>query len=371
MENMRILQVFGCLDRGGAETMIMEIYRHIDRTRIQFDFVVHTDRKCAFDDEIESLGGRIYRVPHFSGLHIIGYRKSWKKLFKEHPEWRIVHGHMRSTAAVFLSEAKKHGRYTIAHSHNTSSGKGLQNIVKDSLQKRIKKIADYFMACSEAAGEWLFGKQVTQSCNYSVLKNAIDTSRFSFNEAVRKRVRDDLGINSKIVIGHIGSYLTEQKNQSYLLDIYNEIKKTEPRSVLILVGDGPLRPNIEAKARELRISESVIFTGVRSDVNELIQAMDVFVFPSHFEGLPVTMVEVQASGLPCVISDKVPAETIITDDLVTVKSLDKSPEVWANHILSRVGEPRYSRVDEVKAHGYDIETTAKWLESFYLEKSKA
>lgn len=364
---IRVLQVFGCMDRGGAEAMIMELYRHIDRKKLQFDFVVHTERKCAFDDEIESLGGRIFRVPHFSGLQILEYRKSWKKLLSDHPEWQIVHGHMRSTAAIYLSEAKKQGRYTIAHSHNTSSGKGLQNIVKNALQKGIKKNADYYMACSEAAGKWLFGEEITKGKNYTILKNAIDTSKFEYDENIRKKVRNNLKIEDRIVLGHIGSFLSEQKNQSFLLQIYKEVKAIEPNSILVMVGDGPLRKNIEKQAEELGLSNDVIFTGVRSDVNELIQAMDVFVFPSFFEGLPVTLVEVQTSGLPCVISDRVPVETIITKDLVTVKSLETSSKEWAKHIISRLNEPRLSRIEEVKEHGYDIVETAKWLDSFYIQ----
>lgn len=364
---IRILQVFGCMDRGGAETMIMELYRHFDRKSIQFDFVVHTDRKCAFDDEIESLGGRIFRVPHFSGLQILEYRKSWKKLLSDHPEWQIVHGHMRSTAAIYLSEAKKQGRYTIAHSHNTSSGKGLQNIVKNALQKGIKKTADYYMACSEAAGKWLFGEGIKRGKSYTVLKNAIDTSKFDYDENIRNNVRSNLNIVNRIVLGHIGSFLSEQKNQSFLLQIYKEVKSIVPNSVLLMVGDGPLREKIERQTKEMGLSDDVVFTGVRSDVNELIQAMDIFVFPSCFEGLPVTLVEVQTSGLPCVISDRVPAETIITKNLVTVKSLESPAEEWAKHIISRLNEPRLSRIEEVKEHGYDIVETTKWLERFYIQ----
>ena len=348
--------------------MIMQLYRHIDRTNLQFDFVVHTNEKCAYDDEIEKLGGRIFRVPHFSGINIFDYRKCWRMLLKNHPEWGIVHAHMRSTASIFLSEAKKQGRYTIAHSHNTSSGKGAQNIVKNVMQTRIKYVADYFMACSDAAGEWLFGKRITQSKKYTVLKNAIDTSQFKYDESVRNLVRYNFDFDSKIVVGHIGSYITEQKNQTFLLDVFLEIFNLRQDSVLLLIGDGPRKSEIIEKAKTLGLSNSIIFTGVRSDVNELIQAMDVFVFPSYFEGLPVTLVEVQTSGLPCIISDRVPAETIITDNLVTVCSLADSPEKWANHILSRIEEPRYSRVEEIKKHGYDIEETSKWLESFYLEK---
>lgn len=367
---IRVLQVFGCMDRGGAESMIMELYRHIDRTKIQFDFVVHTSRKCAYDEEILSLGGRIFSVPSFRLSNYYSYKRSWIELISSHPEWNIVHGHVRSTASIYLSIAKKLSRYTIAHSHNTSSGKGLRSIIKNIFQKRIKHIADYFMACSEEAGVWLFGKAITESENYCVLKNAIDTSVFRYDSNEREKIRCKFGFGSKIVVGHIGSYLSEQKNQSFLLDIFKSINEYETNSVLLLIGDGPLRKSIETKAKELGISNSVIFTGVQTNVNELIQAMDVFLFPSLFEGLPVTLIEVQSTGLPSVISDRVPRETIITNNLVTVKSLGDSADVWARHVLSRIGEPRFSRTSEIIENGYDINTTSKWIEGFYLEKNQ-
>ena len=277
---IRVLQVFGCMNRGGAESMIMELYRHIDRSRIQFDFVVHTTEKCAYDDEILSLGGRIFSVPSFTVKNAFLYKKAWKKLLTTHEEWRIVHGHVRSTASIYLPIAQEYHRYTIAHSHSISSGKGFSSIIKNILQKRIK--ADYYMACSNAAGKWLFGDKIVNSDNYHVLPNAIDVSKYKYNEDIRKKVRQEYSCEDAILIGHVGSFY-DVKNHSYLIKVFTCIKEKESDAKLMLVGGGYLLQEIKNQVKELGIEDSVIFTGVKSNVNELLQAMDVFVFPSKYE----------------------------------------------------------------------------------------
>ena len=361
---IRVLQVFGRMDRGGAETMIMNIYRNINRSKLQFDFVVHTDQKCAFNDEIKMLGGRIYSVPRFSITNALLYKKAWEKLLRNHPEWRIVHAHIASTASIFLKVANRLGRYSISHSHSIGSGK--HKLIRKLLENRIS--ADYYFACSKAAGIFLYGESIISNPSFKVLPNAINTKEYTFNAIIRDKVRNNFEISDEILFGHIGNF-TEVKNHHFLLDIFSVIKEKKECAKLMLVGDGPLRNEIEEYARHLGLENDIIFTGVRSDVNELVQAMDFFVFPSLFEGLPVTIVEAQTSGLPCVISDTVPDECILTKDLVTIMSLKQSAEEWANHILSRLGQPRVSHADEVRAHGYDIAETSKWLEEFYLSKA--
>ena len=364
---IRVLQVFGRTDRGGSETMIMNIFRNLDRTKVQFDFVVHTQDKCAFDDEIMELGGRIFPVPRLNLKNVLIYKKAWKELLIAHPEWKIVHSHIMSSAATQLRIAKKLSRVTISHSHSVSAGTGKKAILKRILENGIK--ADYYFACSKAAGIFLYGENIISNPSFKVLPNAINTKEYEFNTIIRDKVRNDLEISDDILFGHVGNF-TEVKNHHFLLDIFSVIKKKKERSKLMLVGDGPLRNEIEEYARHLGLENDIIFTGVRSDVNELVQAMDFFVFPSLFEGLPVTIVEAQTSGLPCVISDTVPDECILTSDLVSVMSLQQSAEEWANHILSRLGKPRVSHAEEVRAHGYDIaESLSKWLEEFYLSKA--
>ena len=359
---VRVLHVVGVMNRGGAETMIMNIYRKIDRAKVQFDFVENTFEKALFDDEIKKLGGRIYNCPHFNGINFFRYKEWWKDFFEQHRnEYHIIHGHIGSTASIYLKEAKKNGLYTIAHSHSSGTDHSLHSKLYSILSYNTRNIADWFFACSQAAGIDRYGKTVVHANNYKVLNNAIDTDTFKFDESLRYKIRKEFDFEKSIVIGHIGR-LISVKNHHFLFDIFRNIKQKITNVKLICVGDGDLRENLINYAKRLGVSEDVVFTGIRSDVNELIQAMDFFVFPSLYEGLPVTLVETQTSGLPCVISDKVPPESILTENLITVMKLEQSAEEWADHIISRV--------NEIKEKGFDIAETSKWLEEFYLEKSQ-
>lgn len=321
---IRILHVFGRLNRGGAEMMIMTLYRNIDRTKVQFDFIVHANEKCAFEDEVRFLGGNIYKVPRYNGKNHFQYKKAWNEFFQNHPEYKIIHGHIRSTASIYLKIAKKLGLITIAHSHNTSSGGGFSAVVKNILQYPIRSIADYLFACSRAAGEWLYGKRACKGDNFFILNNAIDTEKFIFNEETRLKKRKELQIEDKFVIGHVGRF-HPQKNHYFLIDIFKEIYNINKNSVLLLIGDGDLKKSIQEKVEDLGLSNNVVFTGVRPNVPELLQAMDVFLFPSLYEGLPVALIEAQAAGLPCIVSDKITTDTKITD-LISFVPLTKLPE---------------------------------------------
>ncbi len=363
---VRILHVIGVMNRGGAETMVMNLYRNINRDKVQFDFVEHTAERAVFDDEIEQLGGRIYHCPKFTGKNYFAYRKWWDDFFETNgSDYQIVHGHIGSTAAIYLAAAKKYGKYTIAHSHNTNGNISAKEIMYRALSQRVRNVADFFFACSNPAGHDRFGNKI----EFQILNNAIDTNQYAFSKAVRAEVRKEFNLSDELVVGHVGRF-SGQKNHDFLIDIFAQIKKEKPTAKLLLVGDGAEKNNIKNKVHQLQLDDSVIFTGVRSDVNRLLQAMDIFVFPSLFEGLPVTMVEAQASGLPCVISDKIPDECIITDNLVTIKSLSDSCEEWARHVLNRVNTVRDDTSEQIKEHGFDISETSKWLEEFYIEKSK-
>lgn len=368
MSAIRVLQVIGQMNRGGAEAMIMNLYRNVNREKVQFDFVEHTNSECAFDEEIKSLGGKIYNCPRYTGKNHFQYVNWWKNFFREHPEYKIIHGHIGSTAAMYLKVAKKAGLFTIAHSHSSGTDYSLKSFFYKMMSYPTRYIADFFFACSQVAGVDRFGEKAVNSSNYHVLNNAVDTTKFAFDSEIRENIRKELGYqDNQLVIGHVGRHSGE-KNLEFILSVFRIIYQKDQSARLLLVGDGVLHTQLIESAERMGLSSAVIFTGVRSDVAYLLQAMDVFVFPSLYEGLPVTLVETQTSGLPCVISDKVPQECIITDGLVTVKNLTDSAEDWANHILSRANENvRTSRCDEIKAHGYDIEETAKWLEEFYCE----
>ena len=363
---IRILHVLGRLDRGGAETMIMSLYRNIDRKKVQFDFVVHTTDHCDYDDEIRSLGGRIYSIPSYSGKNHLQYKKAWNDFFKKHKEHKIVHAHMRSTATIYLKVAKKYGLTTIAHSHNISSGKGVSAIVKDVLQYPIRNIADHLIACSENAGQWLFGKGVTKRDNYYILKNAIDAENFIYDEDARNRMRKELGIEGKFGVGNVARF-HPQKNHTFLINAFKEVYDRNDNAILLLVGQGELRKDVEKQVHDLGITDNVLFTGVRSDIPDLLQAMDVFVFPSLFEGLGIVAVEAQASGLKCVVADTIPKEAFVTE-LITPIPLNESPVKWAQSILKASDYTRENTYQNIYDSGYEVKDTSKWMETFYLQK---
>lgn len=229
--------------------------------------------------------------------------------------------------------------------------------------KKIPAFATALFACGKDAGDWMFGGK-----QYHVMANAVEVKRYQYKPSVAEKIRNEWNISDELLVGHVGRF-NPQKNHTFLIDIFYEVQKINPSARLLLVGDGDGKKEIQEKARELGIADHIIFAGVRTDVEEQMQAMDVFVFPSLYEGLPVTMVEAQAAGLPCVISDHVPEECIITNHLVTVQKLTDSPKIWAEHILERAKSPRISHYDDIKAHGYDIEEAAKWLQNYYIAHS--
>ncbi|WP_336765780.1 glycosyltransferase family 1 protein [Paenibacillus sp. USHLN196] len=364
---IRILHVLGRLNRGGAETMVMNLYRNIDRSRVQFDFIIHTSDKCDYDDEILSLGGIIHHIPQFNGKNYLQYKKAWHRFFKSHPEYKIIHGHVRSTASIYLWIAKKYELITIAHSHSTSSGRGISAFVKNTLQYPIRYIADYLFACSKSAGQWLFGENVIKKSNFIILKNAIDSQKYIYNQNNRMKIRKELEIEDKFVIGHVGRF-NVSKNHELLINIFNVVHKRNNNSILLMVGDGELRPDIEKKVNDLGLIDAVIFLGVRSDIPELLQAMDLFLFPSLFEGLGIAAIEAQAAGLQCLVSSSIPEEAFITD-LILSLPLTSSIDEWAERTISHSNKSsRGSMTEEVKSSGYDIHYTVQSAQKFYIEK---
>lgn len=361
---IRVLQVVTYMGRGGLETMLMNYYRHIDRSKIQFDFLVHRDFEADYDKEILELGGKIYHVSRLVPWSR-SYRRKLKKFFQEHPEYTIVHVHQDCLSSVALECAKECGvAVRIAHSHNCNQDKNLKYLIKKYYMKKIPTYATDLFGCSKSAGEWMFNGHAFQ-----VLYNAIAADKYTYSENIACKIRREFHIGDSILIGHVGRF-NPQKNHSFLIDIFDQCLKLNSNMKLLLVGDGDDRKKIQEKVSLLGIEDKVIFAGVRSDVNELLQAMDVFVFPSLYEGLPVTMIEAQSSGLPCVISNQVSEECIVTNGLVTSKKLDESPMQWAEHILQKVHRPRENHIEEIREAGYDIVTAAKYLEEFYLRKNE-
>lgn len=357
----RVLHVVTYMGRGGLETMIMNYYRHIDREKIQFDFLVHRDFEADYDQEISLLGGKIYHISKLIPWSR-SYRNKLKSFLKEHPEYQIVHVHQDCLSSVALQCAKECGiPVRIAHSHNSSQDKNWKYFIKRFYMKKIPIYATELMACSKSAGEWMF-----QGHPFRVMHNAIDTEIYQVSDVNSSEIRQELGLEDETVIGHIGRF-APQKNHQFLLGVFWECLKINSNIKLLLVGDGDDKKKIEEEAAKLKIQDKVIFAGVRKDIPKLLQVMDVFVFPSLYEGLPVTMIEVQAAGIPCVISNSISEECIITNNLVISKSLEDSQKHWAEIILEKIHNKREDHIDEIRAAGYDVKIEAKWLEKFYLQ----
>ena len=361
---IRVLCVMSTLDRGGAETMVMNLFRKIDRESVVFDFVKHSQGKDAYDDEIISLGGKIYKAPRYKIYNHISYKKWWKTFLTEHPEYQIIHGHYFNFSSVFFKIARKHNRITVGHSHCTQIPKQAgDSLIKAKLLNyyvsKVEKYSDYCLACSKEAGLWLFPNK-----EFVVLNNAIDVNKFRYDKESATQVRREYGLENSFIIGAVGRF-DLQKNPEGILEVFRRIQIERRESKLLWVGEGPLKEQMILRTKELGLEESVMFLGVRTDVNRLLQCFDVFILPSFYEGLPVVLVEAQASGVSCYCSDTVSMEASITP-LCHFLSLEDYQN-WADEIVkTRCGYIHEDTYELIKAAGYDINDTAKWLEDFYL-----
>lgn len=367
-EPIRVLQVLSKMSRAGTETMIMNNYRNIDRSKVQFDFMLDQTTKGAYDDEIIALGGKIYYVPKFKIYNYLQYVMAWKKFFKEHKEHSVIHGHIGSTANIYLAMAKRLGKYVIAHSHNNKVYRGIKGIIYSVLTLRTRFIADYFMGCSEEALVSRYGERILKADNAKVFPNAIDTSVFNYSPQIRERVRKELDVEDKFVIGHVGRFC-EQKNHKFLIEAFEEASKLEPKAVLLLIGEGEDINSVKRTVCDKGLTDNVIFAGVKDNVQDYMMAMDCFVLPSLYEGLGIVLLEAQAVGLPCLASSGVAKEAKISD-IFEFKPLSDGAKSWAEETLKMQRGTRRSRTEDVQKAGFDIKDTAQWLENFYRTVGK-
>lgn len=357
---IRILQCVNDMHRAGLETMLMNYYRNIDRTKIQFDFLTHRPYRSDYDDEIEKMGGKVYYAPRLYPQNYPNYFKWMKNFFKEHPEYKIVHSHIDTMSYLPLLAAKKAGvPIRIAHSHNTSLDKDFKYLLKQYFRLRINSVCTHRLACGKEAGTFLFGNR-----EFKVIPNAIDAEKFYYNEELRYKKRKELGLEDKFVVGHVGR-LSYQKNHKFLIEIFNELLKKEPNSILLLVGVGEKEEELKRQVKSLNIEDKVSFLGNRSDVNELYQAMDVFVMPSFFEGIPVVGVEAQFAGLPCIFSDKVPKEVKFNKKTSFI-SLNSSVAEWSDSIKEKK-QYRYVSTSDLGNNNYNIKSAHSILEEIYFK----
>lgn len=359
-EPIVVAQIMGKWVGGGVESVIMNYYRHIDRNKIQFDFICDEDSTNIPYDEIENLGGHVILCPPYQKL--AKYLKFLKQLFRE-KKYRIVHSNINTLSVFPLYAAKKAGvPVRIAHSHSTSNPREWKkNMMKNALRPFSKKYATDYFACSELAGRYLFGDKTFDKGEVKIIRNAIDAEKFKFDPEARKRLRKEIGIaDDDFIIGHIGRFV-EQKNHRFLIDVFAEVKKKKKNAKLVLTGQGSLLEEIEQKVKDLGLEKDVFFLGQRSDTDKLYSVFDVFCLPSLYEGLPVVGVEAQANGVPCIFSDRITEEAAVKKNVALVDINDYGEDM-AESIL-KCGD----RIDG-EQFDFDITLQKECLVHIYCER---
>lgn len=366
---IRVAQIIGKWLGGGVEAVVMNYYRNIDRSKVQFDFICDDDSTDIPYEEIEKLGGRVILIPPYQ--KVFKYHKKLKRVLKE-GNYKIVHSHINTLSVFSLFAAKCAGvPIRIAHSHSTSNKKEWKKtLIKNVLRPFSKMYATNYMCCSELAGRWLFGNKGYDKGNVYLLNNAIDLDKFKYDKDERQKIRKELNIDDDtFVIGHIGRFV-RQKNHDFLIDVFNEVHKIKENSILLLVGQGPLVDEMKTKVENLGLEDCVKFIGQRADVPRLYQAFDYFLFPSLYEGLGMVAIEAQCSGLPCLCSTEVPVIAKATNN-INFLNLDEDLLKWRDEILDSSKD--YVRTDcskEVSKYGYNIKEEAKKLENKYIDYVK-
>ncbi len=364
----RVLHVLYSMNCAGAENFLMNMYRNIDREGLQFDFLLNFQGQSFFEKEIRQLGGRIYKMQSVRQLGPIRYKKALESFFRTNKEHRLIHSHLESTSGLILKAAKNAGKpLRIAHAHNTShTGNGIsdwpENAFKNYCKSKISASATAYFACSKKAADFLFEEKAAHS---QIIKNAIDGEKHKFSQTLRKKTRSDFGLESNTtVLGHVGRFY-DQKNHGFLLKVFKSYLELEPDSLLWLVGEGELLEKTKLKAEKLGLADKVLFMGLRKDVASLMQAMDVFLLPSKFEGLALVLIEAQAAGLPCLASNTITSEADLGQGYIEFLPIGKGREkLWAEKIFQSDFSQERKGAD-LTACGYDAFENAKKLEDLY------
>ncbi|MBK5721490.1 glycosyltransferase [Dysgonomonas sp. Marseille-P4677] len=361
--------LFTILNRGGAETMTMNYLRKIDRTKVIFDFIVHREERGVYEDEIESMGCKIFRFPSMTIFNTLSYKEAVSNFFDLHPEYEMIHGHCSELGYYIYKEAHKRGvKFIAAHAHSEPSGFDMKKPIRNILKRAMRPYLTHYFTCGQGSAKWLFGRKLMKKAIF--IPNAIDANSLEFNSVKREKIRSSNDWEQRLIIGNVSSF-SPAKNHLFLLDIFVEIVSREPSALLVLVGSGG---NMESKVKEkvlrLKLEDKVKFMGSRSDVPDLLQGMDVFVFSSLFEGLGMAQLEAQASGLKVLNSTKIPKDGIIIPELVSFLSLDQSAAEWAEKALQMAKNPNRRRCSqEIIKMGFDINKNAKWLQNLYITES--
>lgn len=367
-EPIRIAMIMGKMIGGGVEAVVLNYYQNINRENIQFDFIIDSDSTVVPDELITGLGGRIYRISPYQ--HLRSYQRDLTALFKKN-KYLIVHSHINAISVIPLRIAKKCGvTIRIAHNHSTAApGETRKNILKSILRIFSKKYPTHYMAPTRYAGEWLFGSKIADNELY-ILKNAVNVELFSYNKKAREEMRNELAYQSDdIVIGNIGR-MVWQKNQKFVIDVFNELQKINKNYRLILIGDGPLKNSLMQQCQELGIEKLVTFIKNSNQIADYYQAMDCFLFPSNYEGLGMVAVEAQIAGLPVIASTQVPLEAKISDRFFTI-DLNEKKYNWASYVKQNINKTsRKGYKNEASKYGYNIQEEARKLEITYMKLRK-
>lgn len=373
---IRVLHSVSNMDRGGVETMLMNYYRHIDRTQVQFDFLCNKKKPGHYDEEIRSMGGRIFRTPGLNPVRYPLYLTYMRALFQKYPEYKIVEAHNGPFGVYALYAAKKNGvPHRIFHAHGASLIKDKKYLLKLFCKCRIEAVSNHYFTCGVEASKFYFSEQINQEQSYVLIPNAINLSAFRFQPTLRNKLRVQYNLSDQKVIGHIGRFMS-QKNHTFLIDIFHALYQTDTSYHLVLLGEGELMGHIQAKVTALGIQDAVTFVGNVANANEWYQAFDLFLLPSLFEGLPVVGIEAAAAGLPCVYSKTITREVQLSPRTVFV-GLDEPVSTWVQKIQSMIESPDLELCDDgyelmrgkgyelIRNQGYDIQNEAKKLEDIY------
>lgn len=363
-KEIRIALIVGKWIGGGVESCLMNYFRYIDKSKFKIDFIVDDDSTCTPIEEINKLGGKVIFVPPYQNIH--KYIPRLIKIFREN-KYDIVHSNINSLSVFpLLCAYIAKVPVRIAHSHSTTNRKEWKkNILKGVLKPFSKVFANRYFACTEHAGRWLFGDKTFDKGNVKIVNNAIELNRFEYNEDLRKKIRKRYNLENKFVIGNIGRFIP-QKNHERIIEIFNEFQKENHNTVLLLIGEGELKEDILSRVKKYNIEDKVLFLGQRKDVNELFQAMDLFLFPSLYEGLGMVLIEAQCSNLPCIASSEVPKIARINDNVEFI-DLNKDNQKWIEVIKKYHKAKRKTKIEAISNAHYNIENEVAYLEELYLK----
>lgn len=387
-EPIRILQHVRVLDSGGIEAFIFANLRAMDRNKVVFDFLVTRDKKEFYDEEVTKLGCKKivlnYKHHKNSFLNPLSQARAFYKFCKENKDvYKVIHFQSIGANGFFdIIAASMAGiPWRIAHSHIANDIKPSHNSNKKTasslrgffvkarqaiIRKLVTKFSTNYFGCSKMACEWMFTKKANKTGKTVVVNNPIDVKKFEFSKEDRDKIRAELGVNDKYVIGHVGRFVYS-KNHMFLLESFSAVVKNNRDAMLVLVGGGKLKLEIESKISELGIKDNVILYGETTEVNRIYNAFDMFLFPSHYEGLGIVLVEAQANGLPVIASDTIPKEVNLTDNFEFLP-LSLGSEKWANRISERMNETRnLKNAQKIYAAGYDIKDVSKFLQDTYIK----